>query len=250
MSRILVVIPAYNEEENIAGVIVQVKRSLPGGDILVVNDGSVDRTGEAARKEQVMVLDLSNNLGIGGALQTGYKFALKHGYDIVVQIDGDGQHSSSEIPAMIKALQDKKSDIVIGSRFINQGGFKSTLVRRIGIYYFSFLIKILTGVKIYDPTSGFRVCGRAAIEHFAFNYPADYASVESIIDSLRNGLRISEVPVTMAERTAGVSSISRGKAVYYMIKVSLAVFFSLMKAPKKINRRLGVYEKNTNNYGG
>jgi len=254
MSKILVAIPAYNEEESVATVIEQARQVLPGADILVVNDGSTDRTGETAREKQAMVLDLVNNLGIGGALQTAYKFAWRNGYDVVVQIDGDGQHCPGDIPAMLKALEDKECDIVIGARFIGgEGGYKSTSLRRIGIRYFSLLIRVLIGVQIYDPTSGFRACGRAAIERFACNYPADYAAVESIVDCLRCGLRLCEVPVRMAGRNSGVSSIGRGRAVYYMVKVSLAVLFNWVKATKwskTMSRGRLSYEKNTNNFGG
>lgn len=250
MSKILIIIPAYNEEKNIAGVINQLRDTLINSDILVVNDGSVDCTGDIARKEGVCVLDLPNNLGIGGALQTGYKFAKKYNYEIAVQIDGDGQHNAFDINALLKPIKDGQCDVVIGSRFINKDGFQSTFFRRLGIHYFSIMIKLFTGVMISDPTSGFRASNRSAIRYYASYYPTDYASVESITSSIKNGLRVSEVPVVMEERTKGVSSISMRKSIYYMIKVSLAVIFSVIKAPKKINREINEYEKNTNYISG
>jgi len=163
MSNILVMIPAYNEEESISMVIEEVKNALPNTDILVINDGSTDRTAEVVREKNVYLLDLSNNLGNSGAKQSGFKYALKHNYEYVVHIDADGQHNPKDIPLLLEPLQKGSADIVIGSRFINKIGFKSTYLRRSGILFFSALIRLLTGIYVSDPTSGFRACNKKAI---------------------------------------------------------------------------------------
>jgi glycosyltransferase involved in cell wall biosynthesis len=230
-------IPAYNEEDSIAEVIEQAMDAVPNADILVINDGSIDRTGDIARKKEVMLLNLPNNLGNSGAKQSGYKYSLKYNYKYIVQIDADGQHNPNEVQDLLIPLQEGRADIVIGSRFINNEGFTSTPLRRLGIRFFSFLIKLLTGTKISDPTSGFRACNSVAARHFAYHYPTDnYSDVETIIDAIKNCMLICEVPVVMKDRYAGTSSISQNKAIYYMIEVSLAVLFSYIKKPKGSTR--------------
>lgn len=219
--RVLIVIPAYNEESAIAQV-VQTVRSA-GYDYVVVNDGSTDGTLAVCRAQGINVLDLPQNLGIGGAVQAGHLYALENGYDVDIQVDGDGQHDISCVPALLERISDG-ADLVVGSRFIEPiEGFKSTAARRAGIRWLSGCIRLVTGLTVNDVTSGFRASGRAAIELFARRYPVDYPEPESLVMVHNAGLRIDEVPVVMHERQGGVSSIHAFSAVYYMIKVTLAI---------------------------
>ena len=219
----LVIIPAWNEAASIEGVIAELRRDAPGFDLVVVNDGSTDGTGDICRRLGATVLDLPVNLGIGGAVQTGYLYAFRMGYDTATQIDGDGQHPASALPAMLERLQAEGADMVIGSRFIERRGFQSMRLRRVGIRFLSFLLRILTGVTITDPTSGLRMASRRLIRIFARDYPNDYPEPESAVNALSHGAKIIETPVEMRERTAGTSSISMKRSLYYMVKVSLAM---------------------------
>ncbi len=176
-------------------------------------------------EHNIKVVSLPVNLGIGGAVQTGYLYALRHGYDIAIQVDGDGQHDPQFIKYLIQRLNEGY-DLCIGSRFIENEGFQSSKARRIGIRYFSWLIKLLTGKRITDPTSGFRACNRKVIELFANDYPIDYPEPETVVTVLRNRLKVCEMPVIMRPRAGGVSSISSTNAIYYMIKVTLAIIIS------------------------
>lgn len=223
-NRVLVILPAYNEAESILS---SVKAVIDAGyDYVVVNDGSTDNTLEVCRVNHLNVLDLPQNLGIGGAVQAGHKYAKKYGYDIDVQVDGDGQHDPSYISQMVEQI-DAGYDLVIGSRFLERtGGFKSTFLRRVGITWLTKVIKICAGKYIADPTSGFRACGPKAIDFFCKNYPVDYPEPDSIVSVLTQGLSVSEVPVVMKERQGGASSISGFSSAYYMIKVTLAIIIS------------------------
>jgi glycosyltransferase involved in cell wall biosynthesis len=225
--KALVIIPAHNEEDNI----IELTRKLDKYpvDILVINDFSSDRTSEYCYREHVNVIDLPCNLGIGGAVQTGYKYAYKNGYDIAIQVDGDGQHKPEFIERLIEPLISGRADMVIGSRYIDKDGFQSTALRRVGIKYFSMLIRLFTKQKITDPTSGFRACNAKIIKIFAYRYPTDYPEPESIVHLLRNKLRIIEIPVIMQERQGGVSSIRSLRSAYYMIKVSLAIVIDVLR---------------------
>ncbi len=227
--KILVIIPAYNEEESVGKVIDRVKTQLPEADILVVNDGSMDRTSEKAKESGAVVLDLPFNLGIGGAMQAGYKYALEKDFDIAIQVDGDGQHDPKEIPKLLKMLEEKNVDMVIGSRFIGDSEFKSSVMRRVGISILSRMIYLITGQKITDSTSGFRAVSRKAIKLFAMDYPQDYPEPESLVLLHKAGLKIGEVPVNMNQRLAGESSITKVRSVYYMVKVLLALFVDWFK---------------------
>ncbi len=228
---VLTVIPAYNEERSVGKVIEGVRSHLSHADILIVNDGSTDLTSEKARAYGVKVLDLPFNLGIGGAMQAGYRYAYENGYDIAIQVDGDGQHDPREIPKLLHALRDEKADMVIGSRFLGDSEFKSSMMRRIGISIFSQVISMIVGQKITDPTSGFRVANRKAIQVFASDYPQDYPEPEAVILLHQCGLKIGEVAVEMSERYAGESSITKIRSVYYMVKVLLAIFVDCFKKP-------------------
>lgn len=219
----LVIIPAYNEEASIVNTVQDILDHAPGFDYVVINDCSKDRTLQRCRENGLNVIDLPVNLGIGGGIQTGYRYAMEHGYDVAVQFDGDGQHDASYLQAMADRLERDDLDMVIGSRFIENEGFQSTGLRRFGINFFKFLIKLLYGGTITDATSGMRMCSRRVMEEFSVDYPQDYPEPETVARLLRKKYKVREIPVVMRERSAGTSSINPAKSVYYMIKVSLAI---------------------------
>ena len=225
----LVIIPAFNEEGNLEKTVKDIKDNAPDFDYVIINDCSTDKTLEMCRRHGFSYLNLPVNLGIGGAVQTGYRYAYYHGYDIAVQFDGDGQHSASHLEDMVTTLIDTESDMVIGSRFIEKEGFQSSGLRRIGIKYFTGLIKLLTGKKITDPTSGMRMVNKKLLEKFTDEYPKDYPEPESVVTILSEKYKVTEIPVVMNERGEGVSSISLKNSVYYMIKVSFAILIARMK---------------------
>ena len=221
--RKLVIIPAYNESASIVNTVNDINKNEPDFDYVVINDHSKDNTLQVCKDAGLNVIDLPLNLGIGGAVQTGYLYACQNGYDIAVQFDGDGQHDAKYLNEMAETLVKEQADMVIGSRFIEKEGFQSSFTRRLGIRYFTFLIKILTGQKITDPTSGYRMCNRKIIELFAGNYPKDYPEPETTTWILRKKLKVLEIPVIMRAREEGVSSISLKKSFYYMFKVTMAI---------------------------
>ena len=220
----LVIIPAYNEKDSIVNTVKDIKDNAQGFDYIVVNDCSTDNTYDVCVENGLKVINLPLNLGIGGAVQTGYLYAFQNGYDIAIQFDGDGQHDAAYLNEMADYLVKNECDMVIGSRFIEKEGFQSSFIRRVGIKYFTFLIHLLTGKTITDPTSGMRMCNRRTIEMFAKEYPIDYPEPESTVRLIRHKRKIEEVPVIMRERAEGVSSLSSVRhSVYYMIKVSIAI---------------------------
>lgn len=221
-SRVLLIIPAYNEAENIVATVSNVVDA--GYDYVVINDGSTDDTLKICRDNNFNVVNLRQNLGIGGAVQAGHMYAQKHGYDIDIQFDGDGQHNVSYAAALVEAVE-AGNDLVIGSRFLQKtDGFQSTFLRRLGKNWLSILIRLLFRVGVTDPTSGFRACGKRTISLFARDYPIDYPEPESIVSALKQGLSVEEIPVKMNERIGGESSIKALSSIYYMVKVSLAIF--------------------------
>ena len=225
--KVLVIIPAYNEELNIENTINKIinynKKYKNKVDYIIINDGSTDNTNKICEKNNYNVVNLIHNLGIGGAVQTGYKYALDNKYDIAIQFDGDGQHDENYIDSLVNEIING-NDFVIGSRFINDlSKFKSTKSSRFGINLLSFLIKICTGKKIYDPTSGFRAGNRNVIKLFAYSYPSEYPEPESTVFLIRNKFKIKEIPVEMHERQFGQSSIKLFKSIYYMFSVSLSI---------------------------
>ncbi len=228
----LIIIPAYNESENILNTVKVIQEEAPDFDYVVINDCSRDNTLELMEENNINYVNLPVNLGIGGAVQTGYKYALENDYDVAVQVDGDGQHDPKYLKVLVDALEKNDADMVIGSRFINNEGFQSTFMRRVGIVYFTRLIHLLTGKTITDPTSGFRMCNRKVIELFSKDYPRDYPEPESIVALLKRKMNVMEVPVQMKERQGGVSSINASKSVYYMIKVSLAILIENLRKYK------------------
>ena len=225
----LIIIPAYNEEANIVKTVESIERDAVGFDYIVINDCSTDRTKEICEEHGFHYVDPPINLGIGGAVQTGYKYAWENGYDMAVQVDGDGQHDPEFLELMAEYLETHQVDMVIGSRFIEKQGFQSSGMRRVGIRFFSGLIRLMTGKTITDPTSGLRMAGRNVIELFSKDYPRDYPEPESVVAILRKGLKVAEVPVIMREREGGVSSISMKKSVYYMVKVTLAILIERIR---------------------
>lgn len=228
--RTLVVIPAFNEESNIAATIAEIRAGFPEASIVVINDGSRDRTAEVARGAGVRVLDLPYNLGIGGSVQAGLKYAVRQGYDLAVQVDGDGQHPAGEIPKLVAPIRNGQADMVIGSRFLpGSSGFRSAWQRRAGIFLFRFLNLLFIRQKITDSTSGFRAYGPAALPLLAESYPRDYPEPEAVVRLGRRGLRIVEVPVSMRPRHAGVSSIRGWRELYYMVKVILALLVEMLR---------------------
>lgn len=225
----LVIIPAFNEEGNLEKTIQDIRENAPGFDYVIINDCSTDGTLEMCRRHGYSYLNLPVNLGIGGAVQTGYRYAYFHDYELAVQFDGDGQHSARYLEEMARVLQETQSDMVIGSRFIEKEGFQSSILRRVGIRYFTVLIKILTGETITDPTSGMRMINRRLLRKFTEDYPKDYPEPESVVTVLSEKYKVQEMPVVMNERQEGASSISLSKSVYYMIKVSVAILIARMK---------------------
>lgn len=229
----MLIIPAYNESKNIPRLIESINALNEGYDILVVNDCSTDNTKNVCRELGVNTINLPANLGIGGAMQTGYKYAYYNNYDIAVQVDGDGQHNPIYIKDVIREVK-SGYNMCIGSRFINKEGFQSTLMRRVGITYFNYLIKLLTGISITDPTSGFRAADKTTINLFRKYYPVDYPEPETVVLLKKNGLKIKEIPVIMNERLEGKSSIDSFKSIYYMIKVSVAILITAMSSYKEV----------------
>ncbi len=225
----LVIIPAFNEHESIINTVRNIHENAPDYDVIVINDCSKDNTLDLCRANDIPVLDLPINLGIGGAVQTGYLYALKNNYDIAVQMDGDGQHDANYLNRMEKILLEKNADMVIGSRFIEKEGFQTTGMRRFGIGIFRFLSKFLFGKAITDATSGMRMCNRRTIELFVKDYPRDYPEPETACRLLRKHYTIVETPVIMKARESGESSISMRKSVYYMVKVTLAILIERMR---------------------
>jgi glycosyltransferase involved in cell wall biosynthesis len=233
MNKILIIVPAYNESKNIDKLLNSLSRTEY--DVCVINDDSTDNTSEVCQKFKFCtVIDLPFNLGIGGAVQTGYLYAYKNKYDIAIQMDGDGQHDCRYINDLLSPIINKKVDMVIGSRFLESKGFQSSFLRRIGIRYFSVITRILTGKNITDTTSGFRAINSKLINVFAFDYPRDYPETETNILTLLKGYRVIEVPVIMNKRQEGKSSISSLKSIWFMVKVSLAIFIDLFKSHKKV----------------
>lgn len=229
-SKVLIIIPAYNESRVIGRLINELRDIHPSYHIVVINDGSTDNTEEQVLKTGAAIITLPYNLGIGGAVQTGFQYALENNYDVAVQLDGDAQHDPRYLPDIINPILNEQYDLCIGSRFMkDESGFKSTFTRRIGIRFFASLLHFITRVPLTDPTSGFRATGKSLIASFAEYYPVDFPEPEAIQIAKRLNKKIGEVPVKMRKRLGGVSSIRSFKTVYYMIKVTLAILIDTLK---------------------
>ncbi len=226
----LAVVPAYNESATIRRVIEGIARERPDFDVLVVDDGSTDSTAAIARRAGAQVLRLPFNLGIGGAVQAGFVYALENGYQRMAQVDADGQHDPAELTKLVHALEERTTDMVCGSRFLQSDlSYPAPISRRTGIHIFAFLLSLFVRQRVTDPTSGFRLYGRRGIELFARDYPHDYPEVEAVLMLHHHRLRMCEVPVRMYARDGGASSITSGKSAYYMVKVLLALFVGLAR---------------------
>ena len=225
----LAIVPAYNEEASVGRVIDEIRAFDPGFEIAVVDDGSVDRTAGVADDRGAHVIRLPFNLGIGGAVQTGFRYAFEQGYDVAVQIDGDGQHDPAQLPRILAPVLAGDADLVVGSRFAGGGAYRSTALRRIGIRIFAGVVSAVVGQRVTDTTSGFRAVNRKGIALFAADYPHDYPEVEATVMCVKHKLRLQEVPVEMRERIGGQSSITAFRSVYYMTKVLLAIFVGMFR---------------------
>jgi glycosyltransferase involved in cell wall biosynthesis len=223
------IVPAYNEAASILAVIEEIRRFDPELEIVVVDDGSTDATTAIARRAGVRVITLPYNLGIGGAMQTGFQYARDNGFELVVQIDGDGQHVPEELTRLVEPILDGRADLVVGTRFVGPNAYRPSLPRRAGIRIFASFVSLLVGERVTDTTSGFRAANSRAIRLFAADYPHDYPEVEATVLAHRNRLRMVEVPVGMRVRATGQSSITALRSIYYMVKVSLALFVSLFR---------------------
>ena len=228
MTRVVAVVPAFEEEAAIGAVVAEITAFDPSIDVVVVDDGSSDGTGAAAAAAGATVVRLPFNLGIGAAVQTGFRWALERGYDLAVRLDGDGQHDPAELPKLLAPIERDEADVVTGSRFREEeDGYRPPLGRRVGITWFARLVSLLSGQRVTDTTSGFQALNRSGIELFARDYPSDYPEVEATVLVLKHRLRLAEVPVRMREREHGSSSITFVRSVYYAIKVTLALFVAM-----------------------
>jgi glycosyltransferase involved in cell wall biosynthesis len=228
--RRIAVVPAFNEQQNVGRVIEEIREFDPGLDIVVVDDGSVDATATVARQHGAIVLRLPFNLGIGGAVQTGFRYAFEHGYELAVRVDGDGQHDPAQLDRVVAPVLAGEADIAVGSRFVSEGqGYRSSRSRRIGIRLLAVVVSRIVGRRVTDTTSGFQALNRKGIALFAADYPHDYPEVEATVMVSRHRLRSVEVPVSMRERSSGRSSITALRSVYYMVKVLLAIFVGLFR---------------------
>jgi glycosyltransferase involved in cell wall biosynthesis len=228
-ARTLAIVPALNEERAVGRVIGEIRQFDPEIDVLVIDDGSSDRTALVAEAEGARVVRLPFNLGIGGAMQTGFRYAFEHGFEIAVQIDGDGQHDASQLGTLLAPLLADEADVVIGSRFANGGIYAAGRPRRLGIRLFAALASLLCRQRLTDTTSGFRAVNRRGICLFARDYPHDYPEVEAIVMAVKQKLRLTEVPVSMRRRDSGTSSITTAQALYYVVKVTLAMVVGLTR---------------------
>lgn len=241
--KVLLIIPAYNEEENILNTCNQIEKYKTDKneniDYIVINDGSKDNTIKVLKENKLKHVNLIRNLGIGGAVQTGYKYAYENEYDIAIQFDGDGQHDVNYVPNICEPIINGQANMVIGTRYLDKSvsKFQSTFMRRLGSNIISKSIKLVTGEKITDPTSGFRAVDKSIIEEFAKEYPTEYPEPESTVTILKKGYKVQEVPVSMNERIGGQSSIRLFKTVDYMIKVCLAIILhGISMSKKKVNK--------------
>lgn len=221
--KILVIIPCYNEEENIEKVVTYLKKSAPEVDYVIVNDCSTDKSAKICKENGYSFISQPVNLGIGGTVQSGYIYAAENDYDITVQMDGDGQHDAAYLHKVIEPVQNGELDMCIGSRFIDKEGFQTSFMRRFGINIISGLIWILCGKRVRDTTSGFRACNKELTKYYSENYAQDYPEPEAIISAVLKGYRVGERAVIMKERMGGVSSISPLRSAYYMVKVTIAL---------------------------
>lgn len=230
MDKALIIIPAYNEEASIRDVVGQIKNALSQFDVLVINDGSLDGTSEAARSSGAMVLEMPCNLGIGNSIQAGILFATRRGYDLVVRLDADGQHRPEDVESLVTPILNGEADMVVGSRFLPlSGGFKSSFVRRMGIRFFCTFVSLITRRRVTDPTSGFQAMNEKTVKFFAQEYPPDYPEIEALVLADKAGIVVKEVPVKMLARKGGQSSINFVQSMYYVLEVFISLIVSIFR---------------------
>lgn len=234
-SSLLVIIPAYNEEASVGYVVQSVKEVLPGARIAVIDDGSWDGTARTAAEAGAEVLQLPHHLGLGGAVQTGYRFGFEQGFERVVRLDGDGQHNAADIPALLKAMDEGGYDMVTGSRFLIRNGYEVQFLRRLGGLIFSWILRPILSQRITDPTSGFIAVNRRALEVFEHSFPLEYPEIETLVVLKRNALRFREIPAKMFPRRAGQSTIGSWTAIYYMVRILLGVFVNVIKYERRFH---------------
>jgi glycosyltransferase involved in cell wall biosynthesis len=227
--RSIAIIPAFNEEGSLGAVLDEIRAAEPELEVVVIDDASTDGTARVAEAAGVPVVRLPFNLGIGGAVQTGYQYALEHGFELAIQVDGDGQHDPREIDQVVRPILEGRADLVVGTRFVTGGGYRGTRLRRVGIRLFAAIVSLLVRQRVSDTTSGFRAVNKKALRLFAADYPHDYPEVESIVLLSRHHLKMLEVPVQMRVRESGSSSITALSSAYYMIKVLLALFIGVFR---------------------
>jgi len=232
--RRMAIVPAFNEAESIARVVAEIGEVDPDLAVVVVDDGSKDATAAIAERAGATVLRLPFNLGIGGAMQTGYLYALENGFGIAVQVDGDGQHDPRELPRLLAPIIEGRADFVVGTRWAGEGDYSASFARRIGIELFAGIVSLIVRRRVTDTTSGFRAVNRIGIRLFAADYPADYPEVETTAFAHRHDMRIEEVPVQMRDRTGGSSSITLVRSIYYVVKVTLALFIGLFRRSRPL----------------
>jgi len=230
-ASVVIIIPAWNEEQTLEAVINEVHERLPAADVVVVNDGSTDRTSSVARAAGASVLDLPVNLGVGGAMRAGYRFAERRGYGVAVQLDADGQHDPGSVPQLLELIQDGTADVVIGARFAGVGSYSVGWARRATMRFLSAVLSRVAGTRLTDTTSGFKACNRAAILRFAADYPAEYLgdTIESLVIAARSGLRIRQVGVQMRPRAGGSPSHSPARAGVFLVRALLAMLVALSR---------------------
>ena len=233
--RLVAVVPAWNEEAAIGKVVDEIRAFDPTAEVVVVDDASSDGTAAVAERHGATVLRLPFNVGIGGAVQTGLRYAVDAGYERAVRLDGDGQHDASQIPRILAPLESGEADLVIGSRFVDPSGtYRPPFARRMGIRVFARLVSVLGGQRVTDTTSGFIALDRTGIELFAAQYPHDYPEVEATLVALRSGLRLAQVQVEMRERATGTSSITFIRSLYYIVKVTLALLVASLRRYRRL----------------
>jgi glycosyltransferase involved in cell wall biosynthesis len=225
----IAIVPAFNEERNVGRVLDELRTIDPGLDVVVVSDGSTDRTAEVASARGAYVIRLPFNLGIGGAVQTGFRYAWEEGYELAVRLDGDGQHDPGELGVLVAPVVAGEADLAVGSRFVEGGGYRSSAARRVGIRILARVVSLIARQRLTDTTSGFQACNRRAIALYAADLPHDYPEVEGMVMAIKHRIRLVEVPVTMREREHGHSSIGTLASIYYMIKILLALFVDLFR---------------------
>jgi len=233
---LLVIVPALNEEAAIGGVVREIREHVPGVPVLVIDDCSSDRTIARAREAGAQVLPMPHHLGVGGCVQAGYKLAFELGYQYVIRVDGDGQHDARDIPRIFETLKSTGCEMVIGSRFAEDNGSRTSPVRSLGIRFFRFVLRPVLGKPVHDPTSGFVGVNRRALDVFRKSFPLEYPEIEALVVLQRRAFRFEEVPCQMRPRTTGRSSLTAFKSLYYVVHVLLGVFVNVLKFDRRFHR--------------